>query len=144
MLIKGKCNSTLNYEQSHCLDLMNSNFNSDGPIRSNNLHLFYSVMHISSVTLHFHSPPLPSKVSLYLRLHVECGTVTTSTANVWHSKVIKVIAHLAMNSEMVAEVKEGLEFGCKINLPPNITFSPLLLANLFAYEQNVRPFHHLR
>ena len=138
---KGRCNST--YEQSHSLDLMNSNFNSDGLIRSNNLH-FLCVMHISSVTLPFPSPPLHSKVSLYLRLHVECSTVTMNTPNVWRSHVIEVIAHLAMDSGMVAEVKEGLEFGCQIHLPPNITFSPVLLTDLFAYEGNVRPFHHLR
>ena len=75
---------------------------------------------------------------------MQCGTVTKSTANVWHSDVIKVIANLAMDSGMVIEVKKGLEFGCQINLPPNVTFSPLLLTDLFANEGNVRPIHHLR
>ena len=83
-------------------------------------------------------------MSLYLRLHVECGTIKNSTADVWNTDVINVIANLAMDSRMVTEVKEGLEFGCQINLPPNITFSPLLLAELFANERKVRPFQHLR
>ena len=101
-------------------------------------------MQISSVTLPLPSPSLHSTVSLYLRLHVERGTVTTNTANVWRSHVIKVIAHLAMDSGMVAEVKEGLDFGYQIHLPPNISFSPVLLTDLFAYEGTVRPFQHLR
>ena len=75
---------------------------------------------------------------------MECGTMTKSTANVWRSDVIKVIANLAMDSGMVMEVKKGLEFGCQINLPPTVTFSPLLLAGLFANEGNVRPIHYLR
>ena len=87
---------------------------------------------------------LPSKVSLYLRLHVECGIVTKTTTNIWHDQVIKFSAHLVMDQATVAEVKQGLEFGQQVNLPSVLAFSPLLLANLFAIEGCVRPFQHLR
>ena len=75
---------------------------------------------------------------------MECGTVTRNTANVWHSEVIKAIVHLAMDPGMVAEVKEGLEFGHQVHLPSSIAFSPPLLADLFASESNVRPLQHFR
>ena len=83
-------------------------------------------------------------MSLYLRLHVECGIVTWNATKIWNDEVIKAIAHLAMDPEMVTEVKKGLEFGRQVNLPSDLAFSPLLLANLFASEGRVRPFQHLR
>ena len=91
------------------------------------------------------SPSIPltsSKVSLYLRLGVECGT--ENAENLWNSEVIKAITHLTMEPWMVAEVKEGLDFGRQMDLSSNLTLSPLLLAKLFASEGRVRPFQHLR
>ena len=82
------------------------------------------------------------KVSLYLRLGVECDT--ENTGNLWNCEVIKAIDHLTMEQWMVAEVKEGLDFGRQVDLPSNLTFSPLLLANLIASDGRVRPFQHLR
>ena len=70
--------------------------------------------------------------------------MTRNTTNIWNEEVIKTIAHLAMDPETVAEVKRGLEFGQQVDLPSGLAFSPLLLANLFASEQCVRPFQHLR
>ena len=70
--------------------------------------------------------------------------MTWNTANVWCDEVIAAIAHLVMDSGMVAEVKKGLEFGQQVYLPSNIAFSPLLLAKLFASDGRVRPFVHLR
>ena len=51
-----------------------------------------------------------------------------------------------MDSQTVAEVKKGLDFGQQVDLPSNLTFSPKLLAELFAGEGlgQVRPFNHLR
>ena len=80
------------------------------------------------------------QVSLHLRL--ESGT--KNTENYWNCEVIKAIAHLTMEPWMVKEVKEGLDFGQQVELPSNLTFSPLLLAKLFASEGYVRPFSHLR
>ena len=82
------------------------------------------------------------QVSLYLQLDIECGT--ENAENLWNCEVVKAIAHLTMESWMVAEVKEGLDFGQQVDLPSNLTFSPLLLAILFASEGYVRPFSHLR
>ena len=82
------------------------------------------------------------QVSLYLRLEKECGT--ENRKDLWNCEVIKTIAHLTMESWMVAEVKEGLDFGQQVELPSNLNFSPLLLAKLFASEGCVRPFSHLR
>ena len=79
-----------------------------------------------------------------MRLHVEICIMTRDAANVWHDQVIKVTANLAMDHEMVEEIKKGLEFGQLVNLPSNLTFSSLLLANLFATDGHVRPFQHLR
>ena len=60
--------------------------------------------------------------------------------------MIKKIIHLSMDSQMVAEVKKGLDFGQQVELPSNLTFSPKLLTELFAGEGGcrVRPFNHLR
>ena len=91
------------------------------------------------------SPSIPlisSKVSLYLRLDAERGT--ENTENLWNCEVINTITHLTMEPWMVEEVKEGLDFGRQVDLPSNLTFSPLLLANLFATDGCVRPFQHLR
>ena len=91
------------------------------------------------------SPSIPlisSKVSLYLRFGVECGI--ENTENLWNCEVLKAIDHLTMEPWMVAEVKKGLDFGRQVGLPPNLTFSPLLIAKLFASEGRVRPFQHLR
>ena len=85
-----------------------------------------------------------SKVSLKLRLHVECGIRTENTADIWHKEVIKVVAHLAVDRRIVAEVKKGLDFGQQVNLPSNQALSPLLLANLFASEGCLRLFQDLR
>ena len=51
-----------------------------------------------------------------------------------------------MDSQTVAEVKKGLDFGQQVDLPSKLTFSPKLLAELFASEglRQVRPFKHLR
>ena len=70
--------------------------------------------------------------------------MTQSANNVWHDEVIKAIVHLPMDRGMVAEVKNGLEFGQQVNLPSNLTFSLLLLTKLFASDGIVRPFQHLR
>lgn len=67
-----------------------------------------------------------------------------NTENVWNVEVIKAVAPLPMDSGMVAEVKEGLEFGQLVNLPSNIAFSSQLLSNLFVSDQCVRPFQQLR
>ena len=64
--------------------------------------------------------------------------------DVWHKEVIKAITHLPMDRGMVAEVKNGLEFGGLVNLPSNLAFSPMLLTKLFASDGTVRPFQHLR
>lgn len=89
-------------------------------------------------------PPHLLQVSLYLRLEKERGTENTENAgNLWNCE-IKAIAHLTMESWMVAEVKEGLDFGQQVDLPSNLTFSPLLLVKLFASDGYVRPFSHLR
>ena len=82
------------------------------------------------------------QVSLYLRLEKERGT--ENRKDLWNCEVIKAIAHLTMESWMVAEVKEGLDFGQQVELPSNLNFPPLLLAKLFASEGCVRPFSHLR
>lgn len=83
-------------------------------------------------------------MSLYLRLYVKCGIMTEDTENIWRSEVIKVIVRLPMDPGMVAEVKKGLEFGRQVDLPSNLSFSPLLLANLFVGEGYMRPFQQLR
>ena len=49
-----------------------------------------------------------------------------------------------MDEAIMAEVKKGLEIGQKVDLPPHLAFSPQLLANLFASEEQVRPFQQLR
>ena len=100
---------------------------------SSNLTLFPSLLS----SLHF-------EVSLYLRLYVKCGIMTEDTENIWRSEVIKVIVQLPMDPGMVAEVKKGLEFGRQVDLPSNLSFSPLLLANLFVGEGYMRPFQQLR
>lgn len=100
-----------------------------------------SVSLLSFPSLFLTSPSL--KVSLHLRLHHECGTVKTEL-KVWNDKVIKAIAHLPMDEAIMAEVKKGLEIGQKVDLPPHLAFSPQLLANLFASEEQVRPFQQLR
>ena len=87
-------------------------------------------------------PPHLLQVSLYLRLEKERDT--KNTENLWNCEVIEAIAHLTMESWMVAEVKKGLHFGQQVELPSNLTFSPLLLAKLFASDGYVRPFSHLR
>lgn len=69
--------------------------------------------------------------------------MTQKTAAVWTDVVFKFTTHLAMDHWMVAAVKEGLEFGQQLKLPSNI-ISPLLLANIFASGEYVRPFEHLR
>ena len=58
--------------------------------------------------------------------------------------LIKYSPNLVMDSQTVAEVKEGLEFGRWMQLPSNVTFSTLHLVKLFASEGHVRPFNHLR
>ena len=82
------------------------------------------------------------KVSLYLRLHVKLST--TAAVTVWNDEVVKAIFHLVMDKGTVAEVKSGLEFGQKVDLPSSIAFSPQLLTKLFTSEGQVRPFQHLR
>lgn len=83
-------------------------------------------------------------VSLYLRLHADCGVVTRNTPNIWREMVIKFSPNLVMDPVTVAEVKEGLEFGRRVRLPSDLAFSTLHLAQLFASEGHVRPFQHLR
>ena len=70
--------------------------------------------------------------------------MTQNADNVWHDEVIKPIVHLPMDRGMIAEVKNGLEFGQLVNLPFNLAFSLLLLTKLFASDEIVRPFQHLR
>ena len=82
------------------------------------------------------------QVSLHLRLDTERDT--ENAENLWNCEVIKAIAHLTMESWMVAEVKEGLDFGQQVDLPSNLTFSPPFLAKLFVSEGYARPFSHLR
>ena len=98
-------------------------------------------------------PPLSSSssslsssllVSLYLRLHADCGVVTRNTPNVWRDMLIKFSSNLVMDPVTVTEVKEGLEFGRRVRLPSDLTFSTLHLAQLFASEGHVRPFQYLR
>ena len=79
-----------------------------------------------------------------MQLHVQRGTVIQNTEETWNDEVVKAIAHLQMDPWMVAEVKEGLDFGQKVDLPPHLTFSTLLLTSLFVNEGRVRPFQHLR
>ena len=87
-------------------------------------------------------------MSLYLRLDAESGNVMKNAVvkEKWCDLVIKFIPHgqVVMKLETVMEVKEGLEFGRQVCLPSSLTFSPLLLAKLFASEGHVRPFQHLR
>ena len=83
-------------------------------------------------------------VSLYLRLHADCGVVTRNTPNVWRDMLIKFSSNLVIDPVTVTEVKEGLEFGRRVRLPSDLTFSTLNLAHLFASEGHVRPFQHLR
>ena len=64
--------------------------------------------------------------------------------DVWCAEVIKPIVHLPMDRGMIAEVKNGLDFGRLVNLPFNLAFSLLLLTKLFASDGIVRPFQHLR
>ena len=100
--------------------------------------------HLLPLSSIFSPFPLLSEVSLYLRLHAECGEVTQHTSNIWQDMLIKYSPNLVMDLETVAEVKEGLEFGRWMQLPSNLTFSTLHLAKLFAGEGRVRPFTHLR
>ena len=99
--------------------------------------ILHHVTHQPNISLSF-------KVSLYLRLQVELGIGTRNTTNIWNEEVLKTIAHLPMDSRIVAEVKKGLEFGRQVNLPPILAFSPQLLANLFANKRHVKPLQHLR
>ena len=70
--------------------------------------------------------------------------MTQNTSNLWQDMLIKFSPNLVMDLETVAEVKEGLEFGRWMQLPSNLTFSTLHLAELFASGGHVRPFSHLR
>ena len=83
---------------------------------------------------------------MFLRLHAKSGAVTWNAENTWNNEVIKTIVHLSMDSQTVAEVKKGLDFGQQVDLPSNLTFSPKLLTKLFASDglRHVRPFKHLR
>ena len=96
----------------------------------------------SSLLLH-HFPHI-SEVSLHLWLCDGCGAVTSTTQNVWQDMLIKFSPNLVMNPVTVMEVKKGLEFGLRVGLPKDLSFSHLLLAQLFASEGHVRPFQHLR
>ena len=62
----------------------------------------------------------------------------------WRDHVIKYHDQLVMGPETVAEVKEGLEFSRLVKLPSDLTFSSVLLADLFVSEGRARPFEHLR
>lgn len=108
----------------------------------------YSLSLLLSPPSSISSPPpsLSSSllVSLYLRLHADCGVVTRNTPNVWRDMLIKFSSNLVIDPVTVTEVKEGLEFGRRVRLPSDLTFSTLHLAQLFASEGHVRPFQHLR
>ena len=62
----------------------------------------------------------------------------------WRDHVIKYHGQLTMGPETVKEVKEGLEFGRLVQLPSDLTFSSLFLADLFVSDGQVRPFQHLQ
>ena len=89
------------------------------------------------------SLPLLSEASLYLRVHAD-RDMPQDTTTIWQDMLIKYSPNLVMDPQTVAEVKEGLEFGQRVELPSNLTFSTLHLVKLFANEGHVRPFSHLR
>ena len=74
---------------------------------------------------------------------MECDITAHNAKKIWHNELIRAIAHLALDLKMIEMVKKGLEFGQQVQLSSEVTFTPEIVATLFASEGRVRPFQQL-
>ena len=51
---------------------------------------------------------------------------------------------IVLSDDVIAELKEGLELGQLMHLPPELCFGPQQMGDLLASEDFVRPFWHIR